>query len=176
MNKRFTPVLAVLLLSLLSLNGFAQRGAERIVTVESTVVDADGTPIAGAVISGREGAVEVLSDANGEFSIQVPENTNILIEARGYDQQVVTIYPDASTPPVRLERALYSPEQSDLVHIPFGQVMRKDLVGAVTVIDPKELASYDNTQSIAEAINGRVPGLLGTSNIRGRGNALIIVI
>ena len=175
MNKRFTPVLAILFLSLLSLNVFGQRGAEKLVTIESTVVDADGIPIPGAVISGREGAIEVVSDANGEFTIEVPENSQILVEANGYDQQVITIYPDASTPPVQLEKALFSPEQSDLVNIPFGEVMRKDLVGAVTVIDPKELAFFDNTQSVTEALAGRVPGLLGNTNIRGRGNALIIV-
>ena len=176
MNRRFTPILAILFLSILSGNVFGQKGsAENLVTVESTVVDAEGKPVAGAVISGREGAIEVLSDANGEFTIQVPENTEILVEAKGYDQQMVTIYPNSTTPAVRMERSLFTPEQSGIVNIPFGQVMRKDLVGAVTVIDPKDLTWYDNTQTIADAVNGRVPGLLGNSNIRGMGNALIIV-
>lgn len=176
MKKRFTPIILAILFLMISGNIFGQkRNAEKYVTVESTVLDAEGKPIAGAVISGKEGAIEVLSDANGEFTIQIPENTDILVEAKGYNQQIVTIYPDSKAPEVRMEKSLYSPEESNLVNIPFGQVMKKDLVGAVTVIDPKELAGYDNTQNILEAIYGRVPGLLGNLNLRGMGTPLIIV-
>lgn len=177
MKKRFTPyILAVLLLSMVAGTGFGQKKKdEKLVTVESTVKDASGQPIPGAVISGREGAVEVLSDVNGEFSIEVPENSQLLVEADGYERQVVTIYPDSNTPEVQLEKALFSREESNLVNIPFGTVMRKDLVGAVTVIDPKEMAFYDNTQTIYDAIRGKVPGLLGATNIRGIGGALVIV-
>jgi TonB-linked SusC/RagA family outer membrane protein len=178
MNRRFTPIfLAIILLTVFSANVFGQtKRTQNLVTVESTVLDADGVPIAGAVISGNEGAVEVLSDANGVFSIQVPENTDILIEAKGYDRQFVTIYPDANTQPqVKLTKALFRDDETSLVNVPFGKVMRKDVVGALTVIDPKQLAYYDNTQTIADAISGRVPGLLGNTNVRGMGNALIIV-
>jgi TonB-linked SusC/RagA family outer membrane protein len=177
MNKRFTPfILAILLLGMVAESSYGQKKKEqKLVTVESTVKDANGQPIAGAVITGKEGAVEIVSDSNGEFSIQVPENSNLLIEAKGYDEKVITIYPDSSTPDVQLDKAVFSTAESGLVHVPFGKVMKKDLVGAVTVIDPKELALYDNTQNIVDAIRGRVPGLLGNSNIRGIGNALIIV-
>ncbi|MGC1240286.1 MAG: SusC/RagA family TonB-linked outer membrane protein [Chryseosolibacter sp.] len=177
MNKRFTPfILAILLLSMAAGSSYGQNKKEqKLVTVESTVTDAEGQPIPGAVISGKEGALEVLSDANGEFTIQVPENTDLLIEADGYDVRRITIYPDSNTPEVQLDKALFSKEESNLINIPFGKVMRKDVVGSLTVIDPKELAFYDNTQNIVDAIRGRVPGLLGNSNIRGTGNALIIV-
>ena len=177
MNKRFTPIILVMLfVSMIAVNSFGQRNnQQKIVTVESTVTDADGTPIAGAVISGQGGAVEVLSDINGNFTIEVPENSNLLVEAKGYDEQVITVYPQANVPEVKLDKSVFSNKESNLVNIPFGKVMQKDLVGSVTVIDPKELAYYDNTQSVYDAIRGRVPGLLGNSNIRGMGNALVIV-
>ena len=178
MNKRFTPIiLAILFLSMISGNTFGQgkKQNQNIVTIESTVTDAEGAPIPGAVISGQGGAVEVLSDANGKFTIQVSENTNLFIEAKGYENQVITIYPDANAPEVKLDKSVYSEEESNLVNVPFGKVMQKDVVGSLTVIDPKELAYYDNTQSVYDAIRGRVPGLLGNTNIRGIGNALVIV-
>src|SRR5690349_18940678 len=176
MNKRFTPfVLLVLILSMIAGNSFGQKNEQKMVTVESTVVDENGSPIAGAIITGREGAVEVMSDANGEFTIDVPEGTDILVEAEGFDEQHVTIYPNSTTSDVTLVKALFSKEQSNMVNVPFGKVMKKDLVGAVTVIDPKELRFYDNTQTIGDALQGRVPGLIGSTNMRGMGNALIIV-
>jgi len=134
MNRRFTPILlAVLCLTMISGNVFGQKKkTQNLVTVESTVVDANGTPIAGAVITGNEGAIEVVSDANGVFTIHVPGNTELLIEARGYHRQFITAFTDANIPPVRMEKALYPEEQTGLVNIPFGMVMKKDVVGAVT--------------------------------------------
>ncbi len=177
MNRRYNIYfLAILFLSFVFAEASGQtRNAERSVTIESSVTDASGAPIAGALISGDEGAVEVLSDANGEFTITVTENSDLRIDAKGYQRQVVTVYPSVEIASVRLEPSRYSPEESSLVNIPFGQVMRKDLVGAVTVIDPKGMAYFDNTQTVADAINGRVPGMLGSTNLRGMGSALVIV-
>lgn len=166
----------MLFLSMISGISFGQKKKDqKSVTVESTVLNEEGTPVAGAVISGNEGAIEVISDANGKFAIEIPENTSLMIEADGYRPQIITVYTDSSTPAVRLEKALYSREEGETVNIPFGKVMKKDLVGAVTVIDPTELANFDNTQDVYDAIRARVPGLLGSSNIRGIGNALVIV-
>jgi TonB-linked SusC/RagA family outer membrane protein len=177
MNRRFTPfILAALLSGIAVVNSFGQTKEQKMVTVESTVVDENGSPVAGAIITGKEGTVEVMSDANGDFTIEVPESSDILIEAEGFDEQHLTIYPNSTTPDVALVKALYSREQSNLVNVPFGKVMKKDLVGAVTVIDPKELRFYDNTQTIGDALRGSVPGLIGSTNVRGMsGNALIIV-
>lgn len=177
MNRRYNIYfLAILFLTFVFAEASGQRrNAGKSVTIESSVTDASGTPIAGAVISGNEGAVEVLSDANGDFTITVSENSDLRIEAKGYQQQTVTVYPAAQIPDIRLEKSEFSPRESSLVNIPFGQVMRKDLVGAVTVIDPKEMHYFDNTQTVADAINGRVPGMIGANNLRGMGAPLVIV-
>ena len=44
-----------------------------------------------------------------------------------------------------------------------------------TVIEPDEILNYDNNLDILSALQGRVPGLLGSSNIRGIGTPLFIV-
>src|SRR5690606_13229736 len=54
-------------------------------------------------------------------------------------------------------------------------VTKGNVVNAVYAINPDEILRYDNIQNITEALNGRVPGLLGSSNIRGLGEALFIV-
>ena len=177
MTKRFTSfILTTLMLSIAVGSSFGQKkNDQKFVTVESTVVDENGTPVPGALITGREGAVEVLSDENGDFTIEIPENTEIIIEADGFDQQRVTIYPNSNAPEVKLAKALYPREESNLIDVPFGKVMKKDVVGALTVIDPKELAFYDNTQFVGDALLARVPGLIGSTNVRGIGSALIVV-
>lgn len=177
MNKRYTPIiLAILILGMMSVNAFGQKSnAQNLVTIESTVTDENGNPIPGAIVSGKEGAIEVLSDANGDFTIQVAKNSVLLIEAKGYDDRIIPLNQGLETSSIRLEKSLLSEKDRNMVHVPFGTVMQKDVVGALTVIDAKELENYDNTQNVFDAIRGRVPGLLGNRNIRGIGNAVVIV-
>ncbi|MDD2611718.1 MAG: SusC/RagA family TonB-linked outer membrane protein [Bacteroidales bacterium] len=64
---------------------------------------------------------------------------------------------------------------SDLINIAFDKVERGDLVGSASTINAEDVAKYDNTQLVSDALLGRVPGLLGYNNIRGIGSALFIV-
>ncbi|MDD4490474.1 MAG: hypothetical protein PHD30_08260, partial [Paludibacter sp.] len=63
----------------------------------------------------------------------------------------------------------------DTVNIAFGKAQRQHLIGATSFINTDAVIKYDNVQTISEAMLGRVPGLLGSNNIRGIGNALFIV-
>ncbi|MCK9311962.1 MAG: SusC/RagA family TonB-linked outer membrane protein [Bacteroidales bacterium] len=63
----------------------------------------------------------------------------------------------------------------DAVNIAFGKVERRDLVGSTSSINAEDIAKYDNTQLVSDALLGRVPGLLGYNNVRGIGSALFIV-
>lgn len=60
--------------------------------------------------------------------------------------------------------------------IPFFNTTTKSLnTGAVTVIEPEEIRRYDHIFSVTEFINGRVPGLIGGTNLRGMGSALVLI-
>ena len=63
----------------------------------------------------------------------------------------------------------------DTVNIAFSKADRNDLTGSTSFINAGDVTRYDNTQSVSEALLGRVPGLLGYNNIRGIGSALFIV-
>ena len=76
---------------------------------------------------------------------------------------------------VPLKATMFLYGDKDDINIAFGKVKKGNLVNAVSSINPDEVMRYDNIQSISDALNGRVPGLLGSSNIRGIGNALFIV-
>jgi TonB-linked SusC/RagA family outer membrane protein len=64
---------------------------------------------------------------------------------------------------------------SDTVNIAFGKTQRYDLIGAASFINTEDVVRYDNVQGVSQAMLGRIPGLLGYSNIRGIGAALFIV-
>jgi len=66
-------------------------------------------------------------------------------------------------------------KEADMVNLPFGKNSRKLSPGAITVINPEELLKYDSFTSVAEAISGRVPGIIGGINLHGLGDALVII-
>jgi hypothetical protein len=80
MNKRYLSLLIVLLfLSVITGNTFGQEKGKRraakaeTVTVNAVIKDANGKPVSNVLVSGKEGAIEVLSGADGQFSITVPK-------------------------------------------------------------------------------------------------------
>lgn len=190
MNKRYIPLLITLLFlgitGISSGQDFGQRvgksqsprkerqAKETMVTVESVVKDANGQPIPNVLISGKEGAIEVMTDANGHFSITVPENSDLLLEAEGLESKAISLsetVPDAIT----MNKAAFLMEDRNIVNIAFGQVKAKEVIGAVSTLDPKEMKKYDDTQSVSDAMNQNITGLLGNNNIRGLGTPLIVV-
>ena len=172
MNKKYIPLLIIMLFQgLTARNAFGQETPpEQLVKFESSIVNENGTPVPNAVVSGKEGAVEARSDTEGKFSIHVPAGSKLCIEAAGYNDTIVTADPDLAkiTP-------LFLMDDNHLIHIAFGKAGKRELTGAVSAVNTKDLIRYDHSQYIYDAIRARVPGLLGNTNIRGIGNAGFIV-
>jgi TonB-linked SusC/RagA family outer membrane protein len=145
------------------------------VTIESIVKDEKGNPINGAVIYGNEGSVITKTNTSGRFSITVSGSTDLLIQSDGYESVLLKPEEYRDQDQFVLKSSPYLLGEKDEVNVAFGKVKQGDLVNAVSVINADEIREYDNAQTISEALLGRVPGLLGTSNIRGIGNALFIV-
>lgn len=174
MNKKYIPFLIIMLfLGLVAGKAFGQEPHEQLIKFESVVVDENGTPIPDAVISGKEGSIEVLSDSEGKFVIEVPANSKLLLEAKGYNDAIVIINDDIKK--ITMKKTLFLMDDNSTVNIAFGKAKKRELVGAVSAVNTEEIIKYDNSQYVFDAIRARVPGLLGNTNIRGIGNAIFIV-
>ena len=173
--KRYIPLLIVILfLVIITGNVFAQTAQkQKFVTVESTVKDADGTPIKNALISVREGAYEALTDADGRFSISIPADADLLVEAEGYDNLIVTI--GIATGGITLTKVPFLMEEARMVSVPYGKIRRKETVGAISTLEPKKIIKYDNPVLLFNAMNNRIPGMIGNTNMRGIGDAVFII-
>ncbi len=192
MNKRYIPLLITLLfLGMISVDSFGQAYGARMrdksqaprkerqakvkmETVESVVKDAGGQPIPDVLISGKEGAIEVMTDSEGKFKITVPEGTDLLLESQGLETKIVSLK-EGVPAEITMIRAPFLMEERNSVDIAFGQVKRKNLIGAVSTLDPKDMKKYDDTEDFYGGLRGKITGLLGINNIRGLGTALIIV-
>lgn len=143
------------------------------VTIESVIKDDQGHPIQGAKIYGKEGAIVLKSDVAGYFKITVPMSTKLLIEADGYESQVVGL--ETAQSDISLKATPFMMGEKDDVQVSFGTVKKADLLGDISVIKPSEFTKYDNTLYVPEAIYGRVAGMSGGNNIRGLGDAMVVL-
>lgn len=139
------------------------------VNVNSIVLDDKGNPVAGALVSGNEGKTIAHTDKAGRFAITVPANSVVLINAKGFKMQTVR----AGAMPATIVLAGENGVQE--VNLPFKKVDKQDLPGAISVLNPETYVDTDYNLSVEGGINGRVAGLLGTNNIWGMENALVMI-
>jgi TonB-linked SusC/RagA family outer membrane protein len=154
-------------ISCFSMSLRAQNGNQ--VTIKSVVHDEKGRPVAGAVVSGNEGKTVAYTDPAGRFTISVPANSVVLVNAKGFKMQ--TLRAGA----IRAGIALISDNAQQEVFIPFDKVNRQDVPGAISVLDPETYIDRDYNLSVEGGMNGRVPGLLWSNNIWGMENALVMI-
>jgi TonB-linked SusC/RagA family outer membrane protein len=148
---------------------------EKTITVNSVVTDINRVPVAGATIYGNEGSVIATTDANGKFAITIKDGSELLIEADNFQSTVFKSGEYRNLNEFRLNATDYLYGEGDDVNIAFGKTKKGNLVNAVTTLDVDDIIRYDNIQEISEALSGRVPGMLGSNNIRGLGSPLYIV-
>jgi TonB-dependent SusC/RagA subfamily outer membrane receptor len=146
------------------------------ILLQSTVKDEQGNPIKGASIFANEGASFTTTDESGNFSITVPTQANLLIEATGFESKVFKPGEYINMKELVLTTSQFFNGEKDDVNIAFSEVKRKDVVGAVSVLNSDEYTDFDNSKWLSDVLgSGRLTGMLGGSNIRGTGTPLFIV-
>ena len=177
MKKRYIQILIFLSFTILfsSTRIAAQTSEKEQVTIESVVRDYNGNPIEGALIYGNEGSTVAKSDASGRFSITVLANSPLLIESDNHEPVLFRAadYSGLSEFNLTVSEFMHGPR--DDVNLGFRTTKRGSLANAVNSVNPDEIRRYDDVQSIAAVLSGRVPGLLGSTNLRGMGGMLFIV-
>ncbi len=155
---------------ILAASAFAQQ-----VAVKGHVKDATGEPIIGATIriDGQTGGV--VTDYDGNFTLQAPAGATITVSYIGYDTQTLTA---SSNMDITLSDDV-AKSLNEVVVIGYGQVKKSDLTGSVTALKPdmKNKGVVVNPQDMlagkAAGVNitsdGGAPG--GKANIRIRGGS-----
>ena len=154
-------------------------------TVKGKVTDDSGAPLQGATVTVKGTAKGVNTDANGEFTINVPDNSSMIlvISFVGMEQREINVS-GKTTVEVTLNKQ--ETQQQEIVVVGYGTQRKATVTGAVAQIGPKVLQSVP-VPNTSQLLVGRMPGLLsktasglpGEDNaslqIRGYGSALVIV-
>lgn len=170
MNKQYS--IKVIVTFLLSLNMIFQVSLYSQEVRAIVVKDESGNPISGAMVTIGEEAKPVITDERGEFILSTDVNLPVLIEADGFDPIIVNSLGLTS---VELKKAPYQSGKSDEVYVPFGKFKKREIAGAVTVLNTQDILKYDQHKTVRGVINGRVPGFYGSTEVRGLGNPLFVI-
>lgn len=144
------------------------------VQISSVLIDTSGNPVSNALIYGQEGKIVAYSDKSGSFTILSSPSEDLLIEADGYES--LSVNPTSIEPgsKIMLRKAPYLSGEKDNILLPFGELTRRQVTGAVTQIDVEQMNKTYSAWNYSSLLRSEGFGLIGTNNIRGNGYTVVI--
>ena len=160
------------------------QSSQSTIAVKGVVLDAAGLPIIGAnVIEKGNGSNGAITDINGEFSFNVPQNATLLISYIGYATQEAKAIKNKILKIVLIED---SEILDAVVVVGYGMQKKANVTGSIAMTEGKELMRAP-VANLTNSLTGRLPGIrtLNSSgepgyngadmDIRGFGAPLVIV-
>lgn len=151
----------------------AQDNMDNMVTVSSTVTDAEGNPVEGVTVIADNGKVRKMTGPDGKFSVEVPPGSMILFEKSGYKPRRYDVS-KISDKSIELVKSEFLKGEDDQINIPYGKQHKYDIVGAVDNVKTENIQKYDVNQNYVQAIEARILGNFGGRDIRGMGYTVVV--
>ena len=155
------PLMALFLLCLFPLGALAQS------LIKGTVKDVSGDPIIGASVKVQGSKTGVITDFDGNFSVQANNNATLVISYIGYTTETVKVAGRNNISVILKED---TQTLNDVVVIGYGVQKKSDLTGAVASVKAEDL-KHRSTTDAAAALQGKAAGvqILNSSGKPGAG-------
>jgi TonB-linked SusC/RagA family outer membrane protein len=144
--------------------------------IEGTVSDAAGDPIIGANVLEKGTTNGVITDIDGHFTLNVPDNAVLMISFIGYVSQEIATGSRTSVKVILVEQSVGIDE---VVVVGYGVQRKSDVTGAISVATAEDLLARPQFNAL-EGLRGKAAGvniLSATGNPLGmNGSAPRIVI
>lgn len=123
--------------------------------IKGKVTDINGAPLQGVTVALENSQVQTATNAQGEFTINAPENGVLIFSSVGFVNERVPIN---SREQINVTLTATARGLDEVVVIGYGQRQRKDLTGAISTTSAKEIEK--STSPSAElAMQGRMAGV-----------------
>ncbi|TAN16711.1 MAG: SusC/RagA family TonB-linked outer membrane protein [Chitinophagaceae bacterium] len=124
--------------------------------ITGSVTDsATGKPLIGVTIQVKGNTIGTTTNANGEFSLNVPENTVLVVSYLGYTSKEVVI---SGSNKIQIILSATTTGLNQLVVVGYGIEKKRDLTGSISTIKLKDIPSLP-VPDIGQAIEGRAAGV-----------------
>ena len=153
--------MALFLLCLFPLGALAQS------LIKGTVKDVSGDPIIGASVKVQGSKSGVITDFDGNFSVQADNNATLVISYIGYTTETVKV---AGKNNLSITLREDAQTLNDIVVIGYGVQKKSDLTGSVASVKAEDL-KHRSTTDAAAALQGKAAGvqILNSSGKPGAG-------
>lgn len=130
------------------------------VTVKGRVTDTSGVPLAGVSVQLKGSSIGVTTNADGEFTIDVPDGNGMLVFSFiGFTQQEIAANGSTS---MEVKLAEEATALNEVVVVGYGTQKKIELTGSVASIGNQELLKASAT-NVSNALAGRLPGLIAVN-------------
>ena len=127
-------------------------------SIRGTVSDKVGEPLVGVAVQVVGQSAAVITDLDGNYSIQAARGAQLKFSCVGFAEKVVSV--TGSVLNVTLEDDIQL--LSEVVVIGYGVQKKESLTGAVTVVDSKAFQEKGGLSSPLQALQGQVAGVMIT--------------
>ena len=125
-------------------------------TIKGRVADLNNEPIIGASIIKKGSTIGTITDANGNFFLNVDENDVLIIKYIGYKDKEVAVTNNKQIISIQIEESLT--EVDEVVVIGYGTMKKRDLSGAVSQIRSQDLM-IGNPSDLSQGLSGMMAGV-----------------
>ena len=126
-------------------------------TIKGTVVDATGEPLIGVNVSVKGTTIGIITDINGNYTLEVPSKSTIVFSYIGYQTQEIALG-SQSTINVTLKEDTQKLEE--VVVVGYGTQKKVTVTGSVASVSGEELKASPTT-NLSNGMVGRMPGVIG---------------
>ncbi|HSC54293.1 MAG TPA: TonB-dependent receptor [Phnomibacter sp.] len=147
------------------------------IKITGKVTDSSGTAIAGASVTIKGTAIGTATDANGNFTLNAPDDATLVISAVGFGSREIAVNGRTS-----INATLVATARSldDVVVVGYGSQRKLDVTGAVASVKGEEV-SKQASNNVVSGLQGKVAGVQitnvgtpgGTPQMRIRGNGTV---
>jgi TonB-linked SusC/RagA family outer membrane protein len=166
-----------------------QKSIEKAITtsplkkITGLVTDEKGDPIIGATIVLKGSNTGTITDINGIFSLDVPDQSSFTVSYIGYKQSVIKVSALNNYKIVLVEE---NKALDEIVVVGYGTQKKSSLTGSIANISGTDITT-SKVSNLGQAIQGKIPGVIirqqsgqpGTNttniNIRGFGTPIFVI-
>lgn len=123
--------------------------------ISGKVLDAQGQPIHGATVVVKDTSNGTITDETGAYTLNATTGCQLEVAFLGYATEIVAVGTRTS---VNITLKEDAQALEDVVVVGYGSVKKRDLVGAVDMVNSKVLEDR-STGTLARALQGQLPGM-----------------
>lgn len=140
--------------------------------ITGLIIDPNNEPIIGANIVVKGSTTGTISDLNGNFALNVPENAVLVISYIGYTTTEVAVGNQSN---ITITIQEDTEALDEVIVVGYGTARKNDLTGAISSIKGENLTNR-STQQLSNSIQGQIAGVQVTRSSGAPGSSASIRI